>query len=71
MLDDAAPPDMDGWRTVELLLESEEVATEQLTGLGDGVAVLEPPSLRERLRTVGLRMAELNRPLTPRPLAAR
>lgn len=61
MLDDAGPPDGEGWRTVELLLESEEVAADQLTGLGDGVAVLEPASLRQRLHTVGLRMAELHR----------
>ncbi len=61
MLDAAGPPDGEGWRTVELLLESEEVAADQLTGLGDGVAVLEPASLRQRLHTVGLRMAELHR----------
>jgi predicted DNA-binding transcriptional regulator YafY len=60
MLDDAEPPDADGWRTVRLLLESEEVATGQLTGLGEGVAVIEPLSLRQRLHAVGLRMAELN-----------
>jgi predicted DNA-binding transcriptional regulator YafY len=62
MLDDAGPPDADGWRTVELLLEGEDVAVDQLSGLGDGVEVLEPPALRHRLYTVGTRMAALNAP---------
>ncbi|WP_257450142.1 helix-turn-helix transcriptional regulator [Archangium lipolyticum] len=62
MLDDAGPPDADGWRTVDLQLESEDVAVDQLTGLGDGVEVIEPLALRHRLHTVGTRMAALNAP---------
>ncbi|QRO02152.1 WYL domain-containing protein [Archangium violaceum] len=62
MLDAAGPPDADGWRTVDLLLESEDVAVDQLSGLGDGVEVLEPLSLRQRLHAVGTRMAALNTP---------
>lgn len=62
MLDDATPPDADGWRTVDLLLESEDVGIAQLSGLGDGVEVLDPPALRHRLYTVGTRMAALNAP---------
>nr|WP_275939188.1 WYL domain-containing protein [Polyangium spumosum] len=60
MLEDAAPPDAEGFRTVELLLESEDVATDQLTGLGDGVEVLAPEALRRRLYAVGMRMAMRN-----------
>jgi predicted DNA-binding transcriptional regulator YafY len=62
MLDDAGPPDADGWRTVDLLLESEDVAVDQLSGLGNGVAVLDPLALRRRLYTVGTGMAALNAP---------
>jgi len=62
MLDGAGPPDNEGWRTVDLLLESEEVATGQLTGLGNGVEVLTPPTLRQRLYAIGLGMAGLNSP---------
>lgn len=47
------PPDGDGWVTVDLLLEAEDVALDQLTALGGGVEVLEPQSLRESLRAVG------------------
>jgi predicted DNA-binding transcriptional regulator YafY len=62
MLEDAGPPDAEGFRTVDLLLESEDVATHQLTGLGDGVEVLAPAALRERLYRVGMRMALRNGP---------
>ncbi|MDY7225696.1 helix-turn-helix transcriptional regulator [Hyalangium rubrum] len=62
MLAEAGPPDAEGWRTVELQMESEEVAADQLTGLGAGVVVLDPPALRQRLFTVGTRMAALNAP---------
>lgn len=62
MLEDAGPPDAEGVRTVDLLLESEEVAADQLTGLGDGVEVIAPEALRHRLYTVGLRMAQRNAP---------
>jgi len=62
MLAAAGPPDAAGWRTVDLRLESEEVAADQLTALGAGVEVLEPPSLRRRLREIGGAMAARNAP---------
>lgn len=62
MLDEASPPDEEGWRTAELWLEGEEVALEQLVALGDGVEVIEPPSLRRRLHDVAARMAARNTP---------
>jgi predicted DNA-binding transcriptional regulator YafY len=61
MLEGAGPPDADGWRTLDLQLEGEDVAVGQLCGLGDGVEVLAPPELRQRLFTVGSRMAALHR----------
>jgi predicted DNA-binding transcriptional regulator YafY len=60
MLEGAGPPDADGWRTVDLQLEGEDVAVHQLSGLGDGVEVLSPPALRQRMFTVGTRMAALH-----------
>lgn len=62
MLADAEPPDPDGWRAVDLLLEGEEVAADQLGGLGAGVEVLEPVALRRRLHEIGTQMALRNRP---------
>ncbi len=53
----AGPPGPDGWVTADLRLESEEVAAEQLAGLGDGVEVLEPAALRRRLGAIGAAMA--------------
>jgi predicted DNA-binding transcriptional regulator YafY len=47
------PPDDDGWVTVDLVLEAEDVALDQLTALGGGVEVLQPHSLRTSLRAVG------------------
>lgn len=46
--------DEDGWTTVDLVLETEEVALGQLTALGAGVEVLSPVSLRAALRETGL-----------------
>lgn len=62
MLARASAPDDAGWREVELRLESEDVAVDQLAALGDGAEVLEPIALRARLHAVGARMAELNAP---------
>jgi predicted DNA-binding transcriptional regulator YafY len=62
MLEEAGAPDGEGWRTVDLLMEGEDVAAAQLTALGAGVEVLEPPSLRQRLYAVATRMAALNGP---------
>ncbi|MDC0710413.1 WYL domain-containing protein [Stigmatella sp. ncwal1] len=62
MLEEAGAPDAEGWRTVDLQLEGEDVAADQLAGLGGGIEVLEPLSLRRRLQEVGTRMAALNGP---------
>ena len=62
MLAEAGPADADGWRALELLLEGEDVAVDQLAGLGDGVEILEPPELRRRLHELGVQMARRNAP---------
>lgn len=53
-------PDGDGWVTVELRLEAEEVALDQFLAFGPGIEVLEPPSLRSALREAARRTALLN-----------
>ncbi|RDI26895.1 putative DNA-binding transcriptional regulator YafY [Rhodococcus sp. AG1013] len=53
--------DEQGWVTVDLMLEAEEVALDQLTALGGGVEVLEPASLRAGLRAVAEEVARRNR----------
>ncbi|MEV0945415.1 WYL domain-containing protein [Rhodococcus sp. NPDC049939] len=55
------PPDDDGWLTLDLRLEAEDVALDQLTSLGSEVEVLEPQSLRDALRAVGAAMMHRNR----------
>ncbi|MFP4514377.1 MAG: helix-turn-helix transcriptional regulator [Acidimicrobiales bacterium] len=59
--DTAGDPDPDGWRRLELPVESEEVAAGQLPALGSGVEVLAPLSLRRHLATVGAELAAQNR----------
>ena len=54
-----APEDGDGWVTVTLPVESEEVAHSQLAGLGPDVEVLAPESLRARFTDDALRLATL------------
>ncbi|MGQ4432063.1 MULTISPECIES: helix-turn-helix transcriptional regulator [unclassified Streptomyces] len=54
-----APPNDDGWVTVTLPVESEEVARGQLAELGPEVEVLAPESLRARFATDAARLAEL------------
>lgn len=53
-------PDEQGWVTVDLMLEAEEVALDQFFALGPGIEVLEPSSLRSALRESALRIAHLN-----------
>ncbi|ABS27931.1 YafY family protein [Anaeromyxobacter sp. Fw109-5] len=60
MLAAAEAPDDEGWRTVALRLEGEEIAAHQLTALGAGVEVVAPQALRARLHAVGRAMAERN-----------
>lgn len=59
---EAGPPDGEGWRAVELPVESLEVAASQLVGLGAGVEVLAPAELRRALHATGRALAERNRP---------
>jgi len=56
----AGPPDKDGWREVHLAVEAEHVALSQLSGLGAGVEVLSPASLRAALADVGRAIAARN-----------
>ncbi|MEV8129469.1 WYL domain-containing protein [Streptomyces sp. NPDC085944] len=58
-LDAAEAPDADGWVTVTLPVESEEVAHEQLRRLGPEVEVLAPTALRERFAQDAGRLAGL------------
>jgi predicted DNA-binding transcriptional regulator YafY len=55
----AGAPDGDGWVTVTLPVESENVAHSQLTGLGPEVEVLAPESLRGRFADDAARLAAL------------
>ncbi|MEW1830546.1 WYL domain-containing protein [Streptomyces sp. NPDC088196] len=58
----AGEPDADdGWVTVPLPVESEEVAHSQLAALGPDVEVLAPESLRARFTDDALRLATLYR----------
>ena len=54
--------DGDGWVSVTLPVESEEVAHSQLAGLGPEVEVLAPESLRMRFAGDAVRLAALYRP---------
>jgi predicted DNA-binding transcriptional regulator YafY len=60
-LEIAGEPDDDGWVTVTLPVESEEVAHSQLAGLGPDVEVLAPEGLRTRFTDDALRLATLYR----------
>ncbi|MEU8985167.1 YafY family protein [Streptomyces sp. NPDC048558] len=55
----ADAPDGDGWVTLTLPVESEEVAHTQLAALGPEVEVLAPQSLRERFTDDAIRLAAL------------
>ena len=59
-MDSASEPDPDGWRCIELPVESEEVALGQLPALGAGVEVLAPQALRRQLADIGAQLARLN-----------
>jgi hypothetical protein len=56
----AGPPDADGWREVELDVESVDVAAGQLVGLAGEVVALEPAELRASLHASGMRLAAHN-----------
>ncbi|MGF0172106.1 helix-turn-helix transcriptional regulator [Streptomyces sp. Marseille-Q5077] len=55
----ADAPDGDGWVTLTLPVESEEVAHTQLASLGPEIEVLAPESLRERFTDDAVRLAAL------------
>ncbi|MFR0352135.1 helix-turn-helix transcriptional regulator [Streptomyces sediminimaris] len=55
----AGAPDGDGWVTLTLPVESEEVAHGQLAGLGAEAEVLAPPALRARFADDAARLARL------------
>ncbi|OIJ65451.1 helix-turn-helix transcriptional regulator [Streptomyces mangrovisoli] len=55
----AGPPEADGWVTVTLPVESEEVAHGQLTALGPEAEALAPAGLRARLAADARRLAAL------------
>ncbi|WP_329339970.1 WYL domain-containing protein [Streptomyces sp. NBC_00663] len=58
-LEGAGAPDGDGWVTVTVPVESEEVAHSQLAGLGPEVEVLAPEGLRARFVRDAVRLARL------------
>jgi predicted DNA-binding transcriptional regulator YafY len=60
-LEAAGAPDGDGWVTLTLPVESEEVAHTQLASLGPEVEVLAPEALRERFASDAIRLAALYR----------
>ncbi|MGW0816877.1 helix-turn-helix transcriptional regulator [Streptomyces viridiviolaceus] len=60
-LDAVGAPAGDGWVTVTLPVESEEVAHTQLTALGPEVEALAPEGLRQRLAQDARRLAALYR----------
>jgi predicted DNA-binding transcriptional regulator YafY len=62
----AGPPDEEGWREVELEVESLPVATTQLLSLGVGVEVVAPAELRTALAELGLAIAARNTPVEDR-----
>ncbi|MEU6869412.1 WYL domain-containing protein [Streptomyces sp. NPDC046751] len=60
-LDAAGPPDAEGWLTVTLAVESDEVAYGQLLALGPESEVLAPAALRDRFAAAAERLRELYR----------
>jgi len=56
----ASAPDDEGWVTVEVPVESDEIAQHQLLGLGSNVEVLAPISVRRALAAAAMEMATRN-----------
>lgn len=63
-VDEAGPPDADGWRTLPLAFDGFEEARAGMLQLGVGVEVLSPVELREGIRDV---IRELAAPYRARP----
>jgi predicted DNA-binding transcriptional regulator YafY len=59
-LADASPFGADGWVTVDLRVESEQIAAAQLIGLGPHVEVVEPVTLRRHMAETGAAIAALH-----------
>ena len=55
LIDDADPPDEDGWLTVTLTFDSFEAARSSVLGLGTAAEVLDPPELRDAVAGDGKR----------------
>jgi len=60
-LEQAEPPDEDGWTRVTVELEEPTIAATQLIGLGDEVQVLAPPATRAAFVAMVQRMADRHR----------
>ena len=60
-LEQADPPDADGWTCVTVELEEPTIAATQLIGLGDEVEVLAPSATRAAFVAIVRRMAERHR----------
>jgi hypothetical protein len=58
----AGPADENGWRELELDVETVEIAGSQLVALGDQVEALDPPELRAALAAYGAALATRNAP---------
>jgi predicted DNA-binding transcriptional regulator YafY len=57
----AGPPAEDGWITVTIPVERDDIGAHQLLALAGEVEVLSPPGARERLAAAGQAMAALHR----------
>jgi len=57
---DAPEPDDDGWCTLTVPVESDEVVTHQLLGLAGHVEVLAPTAVRDALAELGAALAATN-----------
>ncbi|MGI5125450.1 helix-turn-helix transcriptional regulator [Pseudonocardia sp. CA-107938] len=58
----AGPADADGWRELQLDVETVEIAGHELVALGDQVEALEPPELRAALAAHGAALVARNTP---------
>ncbi len=56
----AGPADEDGWRELELDVETVEIAGHQLVALGDQIEALDPPELRAALAAYGAALVARN-----------
>ena len=60
-IDDACPPDVEGWVTLRLRFDSEEEACSVVLGLGPRVDVIEPANLRHRVLAEAASVVERGR----------